>query len=123
MDDRQIVNQVLSGNTESFSLLVDRYYRKILGFICKTGIPRDDAEDLAQEVFIRAFRNLFRYDASWSFSTWIFRIAVNLSKNYLLAINSNSQRKTHEGIRKRPIKPKKVKRYLRQWAGPARVLP
>lgn len=82
MDDRQIVNQVLSGNTESFSLLVDRYYRKILGFICKTGIPRDDAEDLAQEVFIRAFRNLFRYDASWSFSTWIFRIAVNLSKNY-----------------------------------------
>lgn len=82
MDDRQLVNLVLNGSTESFSLLVDRYYKKILGFICKTGISREDAEDITQEAFIRAYNNLFRYDANWSFSTWIFRIAVNLTKNH-----------------------------------------
>ena len=82
MDDRQLVNLVLIGSTESFSLLVDRYYKKILGFICKTGISREDAEDITQEAFIRAYNNLFRYDANWSFSTWIFRIAVNLTKNH-----------------------------------------
>jgi len=82
VEDRQIVDLVLNGDTECFSLLVDRNYRKIQGFLCRTGISPEDAEDLAQEVFIRAYMNLFRYDASWSFSTWIFRIAVNLSKNH-----------------------------------------
>jgi RNA polymerase sigma-70 factor (ECF subfamily) len=82
VDDKLIVAKVLNGSTESFSLLVDKYYNRIVGFICRTGFPREDAEDITQEVFIRAYKNLFRYDISWSFSTWIFTIAINLSRNY-----------------------------------------
>jgi len=82
VDDRQIVNLVLAGNTNSYSALVEKYYPRIISYICKTGVLREDAQDLSQEVFIRAYNNLYRYDSRWSFSTWIFRIAINLCRNY-----------------------------------------
>lgn len=81
-DDRQIVNMVLTGRINSYSALVEKYYPKIVSFIYRAGVCMEDAEDLAQETFIRAYNNLYRYDSRWSFSTWIFRIAINLCRNH-----------------------------------------
>lgn len=75
--DRILINRILDGDANSFSLLVSRYHPKILSFLLKMGAGREDAEDMAQEVFIKVYNNLYKYSEQWSFSTWVFKIAAN----------------------------------------------
>jgi len=83
LDDGQLVLQHLAGNPQSFGALVDRYQTRLLNFINRTIGDRERAEDLVQEVFIRVFRHLHRFDQTKKFSTWIYTIASNLAKNEL----------------------------------------
>jgi len=69
--------------TQAFGTLVDRYQTRLLNFINRTIGDRERAEDLVQEVFIRVFRHLHRFDQTKKFSTWIYTIASNLAKNEL----------------------------------------
>ena len=63
--------------------LVERYQTRLLNFVNRTIGDRERAEDLVQEVFIRVFRHLHRFDQTKKFSTWIYTIASNLAKNEL----------------------------------------
>jgi RNA polymerase sigma-70 factor (ECF subfamily) len=83
LDDGQLVLQHLAGNPQAFGSLVDRYQTRLLNFINRTIGDRERAEDLVQEVFIRVFRHLHRFDQTKKFSTWIYTIASNLGKNEL----------------------------------------
>ena len=83
LDDGQVVLQHLAGDPQAFGTLVDRYQTRLLNFVTRTIGDRDRAEDLVQEVFIRVFRHLHRFDQSKKFSTWIYTIASNLAKNEL----------------------------------------
>jgi RNA polymerase sigma-70 factor (ECF subfamily) len=82
-DDATVVTAFLAGEERGFSELVDRYQTRLLNFIYRTIGDRDRAEDLVQEVFIRVYRHLHRFDRSKKFSTWAFTIASNLAKNEL----------------------------------------
>lgn len=83
MDTEKIlVNQILQGNSECFTSLVNKYYPRIVTFIYKMNVSKEDAEDMAQEVFIKAYNNLYKYNDKWSFSTWLFKIAINTHKDF-----------------------------------------
>jgi RNA polymerase sigma-70 factor (ECF subfamily) len=81
--DSQVVAAYLAGRTRAFDELVDRYQKRLLNFVYRTIGDRERAEDLVQEVFIRVHRHLHRFDQTKKFSTWIYTIASNLSKNEL----------------------------------------
>jgi len=77
------VGAFLDGEERAFQELVQRYQTRLLNFIYRTIGDREKAEDLVQEVFIRVYRHLHRFDRSKKFSTWIYTIASNLAKNEL----------------------------------------
>ncbi len=83
LDDTAVVSAFLDGEERAFQELVDRYQTRLLNFIYRTIGDREKAEDLVQEVFIRVYRHLHRFDRSKKFSTWIYTIASNLAKNEL----------------------------------------
>jgi RNA polymerase sigma-70 factor (ECF subfamily) len=83
LDDGRVVQRHLRGDPRAFAALVDRYQTRLLNFINRSIGDRDRAEDLVQEVFIRVFRHLHRFDQTKKFSTWIYTIASNLAKNEL----------------------------------------
>ena len=82
-DDSAVVTAFLGGEERAFEELVVRYQTRLLNFIYRTVGDRERAEDLVQEVFIRVYRHLHRFDRSKKFSTWAYTIASNLAKNEL----------------------------------------
>jgi RNA polymerase sigma-70 factor, ECF subfamily len=83
LDDNALVAAFSLGDQRAFEVLVDRYQTRLLNFICRTIGDRERGEDLVQEVFIRVYRHIHRFDRSKKFSTWIYTIASNLAKNEL----------------------------------------
>ncbi|GAC1650682.1 MAG: sigma-70 family RNA polymerase sigma factor [Gemmatimonadaceae bacterium] len=83
LDDSAVVSAFLGGQERAFQELVERYQTRLLNFVYRTIGDRERAEDLVQEVFIRVYRHLQRFDRSKKFSTWIYTIASNLAKNEL----------------------------------------
>ena len=83
LDDADVVAAFLGGEERAFQELVARYQTRLLNFIYRTIGDREKAEDLVQEVFIRVYRHIGRFDRSKKFSTWIYTIASNLAKNEL----------------------------------------
>jgi len=83
LDDAHVVRRHLEADPQAFGMLVDRYQTRLLNFVNRTIGDRERAEDLVQEVFIRVFRHLHRFDQTKKFSTWIYTIASNLAKNEL----------------------------------------
>tara|TARA_Y100000768_G_scaffold383431_1_gene365591 strand:- start:5831 stop:6397 length:567 start_codon:yes stop_codon:yes gene_type:complete len=94
-DDDQIIEKCLSGDTDSFRFLVEKYQARIINTCFKYTKNIGDAEDLGQEVFLKAFQNLKNFKFDSKFYSWIYRIAVNTSLNY---INSKEKRKEKETI-------------------------
>jgi RNA polymerase sigma-70 factor, ECF subfamily len=83
LDDSAVVGAFLEGEERAFQELVERYQTRLLNFVYRTIGDRERAEDLVQEVFIRVYRHLHRFDRTKKFSTWIYTIASNLAKNEL----------------------------------------
>ena len=83
LDDSELVTAFLEGEERAFGVLVERYQMRLLNFIYRTIGDRERGEDLVQEVFIRVYRHLHRFDRSKKFSTWVYTIASNLAKNEL----------------------------------------
>jgi RNA polymerase sigma-70 factor (ECF subfamily) len=81
-DDAAIVRRCLSGDQRAYQELLRRYRRSVYSITLRMVGNREEAKDLAQEVFIRAFRSLRRYDPSRPFSSWIFKITSNLCIDY-----------------------------------------
>ncbi len=82
-EETELVSMFLQGEEKAFEELVRRYQTRLFNFIYRTVGDRERSEDLVQEVFIRVWRNLHRFDRSKKFSTWIYTIASNLAKNEL----------------------------------------
>ena len=85
ISDAAVVAQVLAGDKDAFRLLVDRHTRSIYSVAYRMTGSQEDAEEIAQEVFLRAYRSLQRFELRSSFSTWLYRIAVNRSLDFLKA--------------------------------------
>lgn len=81
--DRQLIKQVLGGSQDAFRDLVRRYQRPVYALILRMLRDPSDAEELAQEVFVKAYQALDRFDRSRKFSSWLFKIAHNASIDFL----------------------------------------
>ena len=77
LDDRALVEAILGGDRDLFSALVSRYEKRITNYVYRITHRYEDAHDLAQEIFVKVYLALDRYDPKYQFSTWIFRIAQN----------------------------------------------
>lgn len=75
---------------DAYSELVLKYKDRIFAFLLKMTLSKEDAEELLQEVFINVYKNLYRYDSNWSFSTWIYKIAANAFYNFYKKKKHNS---------------------------------
>ncbi|HEV3374622.1 MAG TPA: sigma-70 family RNA polymerase sigma factor [Candidatus Acidoferrum sp.] len=81
--DVQLMLDVKAGDEQSFALLLQRYRGPLVNFLYRMVREREEAEDLAQEVFLRVYRARKEYVPSAKFTTWMFRIATNLALNSL----------------------------------------
>ena len=81
--DVQLMLDVKGGDEQSFELLLQRYRTPVVNFLFRMVKSREQAEDLAQEVFIRVYRAREEYVPTAKFTTWLFRIATNLALNSL----------------------------------------
>jgi len=77
LSDDQIIERTLAGETEAFSLLVQRWERPIYGLSLRMLGRDEDAQDVCQETFLAAFRNLRKFRGESKFSSWLYRIALN----------------------------------------------
>ena len=83
--DAQLVRRVQKGDKGAFDLLVLKYQHKIVNLVMRYVRDQDQAMDIAQEAFLKAYRALPRFRGDSAFYTWLYRIAVNTAKNYLAA--------------------------------------
>ena len=83
--DQQLVSRVLKGERRAFDLLVLRYQHRVIALIGRFVHDPQEAEDVSQEAFIKAYRALPRFRGDSAFYTWLYRIAVNTAKNHLMA--------------------------------------
>jgi RNA polymerase sigma-70 factor (ECF subfamily) len=84
-DEREAVAACQRGEREAFDLLVERYQRDVYRLCYRYVNHHDDAHDVAQEVFIRAYKAIGRFRGDSAFSTWLYRIAVNACLNFRAA--------------------------------------
>jgi RNA polymerase sigma-70 factor, ECF subfamily len=77
MTDALLVRRVLDGDTAAFTALVDRHAAACTRFATRMLGNREDAEDVTQETFLRAYRSLGRYEERQAFRTWLFQILIN----------------------------------------------
>jgi len=81
--DEQLIADYLAGNEKSLEILIKRYLKPIYSFVYRYVGKEQEAEDITQETFVRAWRHLKRFDRNKSFKTWIFAIAKNVSLDFL----------------------------------------
>ncbi|MDI6860550.1 MAG: sigma-70 family RNA polymerase sigma factor [Caldisericia bacterium] len=82
MNEKELINEILKGDIEKYSYFIKEYQNEIYNLCFSIVKNRDDALDLTQEAFLIAFKNLKNFRGEASFSTWIYRIAYNLSINF-----------------------------------------
>ena len=78
-DEAHIIKEILNGKTEQYEYFLDRYGQQVFVLVDRIASCQEDAEELTQDVFLKAFQQLSSFKAESSFSTWIYRIATNLA--------------------------------------------
>lgn len=77
LPDQHFITQIIGGNTNAFSVLVDRYKDLIFSLALKMVKNREEAEEVAQDTFIKIFNSLEKFKGDSKFSTWIYKVAYN----------------------------------------------
>ena len=83
LNDLDIIEHVLRGDTEAFGVLVGRYSTPVFHLVRRIAGNREDAEEIAQDTFVKAYGSLRKFRKESSFSSWIYRIAYNTAITYL----------------------------------------
>ncbi|HUY37430.1 MAG TPA: sigma-70 family RNA polymerase sigma factor [Candidatus Binataceae bacterium] len=81
-DEAELIARASKGDSEAFGVLVERYQRRVANVALSVVHNQDDAIELAQETFVRAYENLSKFESRSSFSTWLYRIAANLAIDF-----------------------------------------
>lgn len=80
--DADLIRRCLANDQAAYKALLDKYRRQVLSLVWRMVSNREEAQDLAQEAFIRAFRSLHTFDVTRSFPAWLFRITTNLCVDF-----------------------------------------
>ena len=83
--DQELVRRVQQGDKKAFDVLVLKYQQRIAKLVSRYVRDQDEVLDVTQEAFIKAYRALPRFRGDSAFYTWLYRIAINTAKNYLVA--------------------------------------
>jgi RNA polymerase sigma-70 factor (ECF subfamily) len=83
IDDRELIQRIVSGERDVYAELVRRYQEKVFRLCTSLLADATEAEDAAQEIFLKAYRSLSRFRGASSFSTWLYRIAANHCRDLL----------------------------------------
>jgi len=83
--DQELVSRVQRGDKKAFDLLVLKYQQKVANLISRYVRDHSETQDVTQEAFIKAYRALPNFRGESAFYTWLYRIAINTAKNYLVA--------------------------------------
>ncbi|MEO9511191.1 MAG: RNA polymerase sigma factor [Flavobacteriaceae bacterium] len=81
--DEHYINEVIQGNTKSFVILIDRYKHMVFTLAMKMLDNREEAEEVAQDVFVKVYQVLSGFKKDSKFSTWLYKITYNQSLDYL----------------------------------------
>ncbi len=84
-NDKELVKRAQKGDKVAFDVLVTKYHLKVVNLVTRFVKDNDDAQDVAQEAFIKAYRGLKNFRGDSAFYTWLYRIAINSAKNYLVS--------------------------------------
>ncbi|MCF6354415.1 MAG: RNA polymerase sigma factor RpoE [Candidatus Polarisedimenticolaceae bacterium] len=93
--DQELILRVQRGDKRAFDLLVLKYQQKVINLISRYVRDSSEAQDVAQEAFIKAYRALPRFRGDSAFYTWLYRIAINTAKNHIV---SQSRRPPSSGV-------------------------
>src|SRR3954464_15485945 len=93
-NDQQLVQRVQKGDKGAFDLLVRKYQHRVLKLVSRFVNDAAEAEDVAQEAFLKAYRALPAFRGDSAFYTWLYRIAINTAKNYLVAMGRRAPTST-----------------------------
>lgn len=83
LEDDKYVNEAIKGNQDAYKILMDKYQKPLYFHVLKMVRNHEQVEDLVQEAFMKAFRNLDSYNTNYAFSTWLYRITTNHTIDYL----------------------------------------
>ena len=83
--DQQLIERIQRGDKNAFNLLVRKYQHKVISLVSRYVNNPGDVPDVAQEAFIKAYRAIPEFRGESAFYTWLYRIAVNTAKNYIVA--------------------------------------
>ena len=91
LEEQQFIKQLIEGKQSAFSKLVDAYQQKVFS-TCISFVPnKEDAEDIAQEVFLEVFKSISKFKGDSKLSTWIYRIATNKSLEFIRKKNTKKR--------------------------------
>jgi RNA polymerase sigma-70 factor, ECF subfamily len=94
--ESEIILRILGGERDAYALLVDSYKGPVFNLAYRMTGSYEDARDLAQEAFLRAYRNLRHFDREKRFFTWIYTIGLNLIRRHLKQCGRNTYQETAE---------------------------
>ena len=117
--DQALVERVQQGDKQAFDVLVLKYQNKIIQLIYRYVHDPDEARDVAQEAFIKAYKAIDRFRGDSAFYTWIYRIAINTAKNHLVA---SSRRPPKGDIDAQDAEQYEGAMGLKEYATPERLL-
>jgi len=83
LSDNEIVDIIIKKDKEAYEILVQRYQNKLYAYVFRLTNHREEATDILQDVFLKAYKNIKGFDTKKKFSSWIYRIAHNESVNWL----------------------------------------
>ena len=90
-DDQKLVKDCLNGNTDAFGELIDRYQKPIFNVAFRFVNDYDEAQDITQTTFVKAFENLAGFRAELKFFSWLYRIAVNEALNTVKSLRTKEE--------------------------------
>jgi len=117
--DQQLVELVQRGDSKAFDLLVLKYQQRIVSLVSRFVRNQADALDVTQDAFIKAYRALPNFRGESAFYTWLYRIAVNTAKNYLV---SQSRRNANNEIDIADIEQYEGENALKDYSTPENLL-
>ncbi|MFD0680662.1 MULTISPECIES: RNA polymerase sigma factor [unclassified Paenibacillus] len=79
LEDQEFIDYILNGDKQAFSLIINKYKGRVFSLLLKMLGPSPDIQDIAQEIFIKAYNHLQEYKPEHSFSAWLYRITANRS--------------------------------------------
>ena len=90
--DSVLIEKVKKGNKGAFNFLVNKYYPSVYASLFSFTKSKEDSEDLAQQTFIKAWQQIESFRGDSAFFTWIYRIAINLAKNFVVSSSYKKQK-------------------------------